>query len=186
MNKTQNRAKATDGGGGGAGAPACADIQLVLFDYMSRELGPARSEYVREHLRRCPECQAAAAEIQATLELVRRADPAQDGAPQRLSEKRRQHIRWAIAHPLMDWVHSHHVIVSILVALAVTALVFAIMRNRVTWEPELPPGIPVQIGRGDGSEDRPGADGGFGARGARPEPEESRAAEAGSGEGVRP
>lgn len=124
----------------------CEDIQAVLFDYMTRELGPARSELVREHLRKCENCQAAAAEIRATLELLHSASKTETGIPDHLSKERREHITWALTHPIMDWIERHHIIVSIIVAIVIIVTVFSILRRIEVWKTERPEGITVTIG----------------------------------------
>lgn len=97
----------------------CEDIQAVLFDYMSRELGGARSTLVREHLRKCDACQSSAQDIQATLDLLHSASKAETEAPEHLSDARRARIVRAFTHPVIDWIDRHHTLVSLLVALAV-------------------------------------------------------------------
>lgn len=123
----------------------CEDIQAVLFDYMIRELGPARSDLIRAHLRKCENCQAAAAEIKSTLDLLHSASEAETGIPEHLSEDRRERIIWALTHPIMNWIYRHHIIVSIFVAIAVIIAVFGILRRVQVWKTERPEGIPVRI-----------------------------------------
>ena len=71
----------------------CEDIRALLLDYMTRELGDARSRLVREHLRRCPHCQQEASEIGDTLELLRAASQSPLGFAPRLSHGRRKRVR---------------------------------------------------------------------------------------------
>lgn len=131
----------------------CDEIRSLLFDYMTRELGRGRSDLVREHLRRCQDCQAAAAEIQATLELLHQASDSEDGVPSRLSEERRERLIWAFTHPVMHWIERHHVMVSIAVALVVLGLVLGVLRRTPLWPVEdIPEGIPVTIGRPPGQQ----------------------------------
>jgi predicted anti-sigma-YlaC factor YlaD len=111
----------------------CHDIQGVLFDYMSRELGPARSALVREHLRKCEKCREAAAEIQETLDLLRRASQTETGIPRRLSEDRRRRMFWTFTHPVLDWIHAHHVLVSIAAALAALAALLVYLHGHRLW-----------------------------------------------------
>ena len=59
----------------------CGDIQALLYDYMNRELGGARSDLVREHLRHCPNCQKVAADIRRTTELLQAASRAESAIP---------------------------------------------------------------------------------------------------------
>lgn len=130
-------------------AERCADIQGVLFEYMTRELGAARSSLVREHLRRCPDCPRVAAEIQATLDALRAAAPAPDAPPPRLTADRREQLVWSITHPVRDWIHRHHVLVSIFVALIVLALVAGALCKVVVFRRDEPVGPPVTIGQGE-------------------------------------
>jgi len=91
----------------------CADIQLLLFDYMSRELGEGRAAIVREHLRKCKACQVLASDIQATMDLLHTASKTEPTQGERLTESRRNRIVWAFTHPLLSWMHKHILLVSI-------------------------------------------------------------------------
>ena len=124
----------------------CEEIQAVLFDYMTRELGTARSELVREHLRKCPDCRVAAAEIQATLDALRSVSEAEPEIPERLSDERRQRITRAVTHPFVDWMYRHHVAFSIIAAIAVSALAVAVLRKVQAYRTGTPPGVTVIIG----------------------------------------
>ena len=127
----------------------CEDIRAVLFDYMTRELGDARSELLREHLRRCTDCQREAAEIQETLDLLHADSERRAGASGVLSDERRRRLVRAYMHPLLDWIYEHHVQVSVGVALVVIALCFARLLKTRLWTVETPePGISVTIGEG--------------------------------------
>lgn len=134
--------------------PRCEEIQAVLVDYMTRELGPARSALVREHLRKCPFCQTAAADIQATFELLRQASGADD-SPEHLSDDRRARIHRAVMHPLMHWIERHHVLVSLAAALVLVTVLFVLLRHARLWVEEQPRGIPVRIGWGQLPDDEP-------------------------------
>jgi len=126
----------------------CDEIQAVLFDYMTRELGEARSDLVREHLRRCPACQKDAADIGATLEALQGASPHGE-IDEHLSHDRRKRLMRAYMHPLLDWVYSHHVLISIVVALIVLGVVLGMLVRKKVWSfgpPE--PGHTVTIGKG--------------------------------------
>lgn len=125
----------------------CKDIQEVLFAYMTRELGEARSELVREHLRKCPECQRAAGENQATLEELRKAAISDTGLPERLSEKRRARVLWAFMHPALDWIYVHHIMVSALTALLVLAAALVFLVKMRIWEEPPEAGPTVIIGK---------------------------------------
>ena len=131
---------------GGEAAPStpehrtpCTDIQDVLFDYMARELGPARSDLVRQHLRRCPDCQRAAAEIQGTLDLIRRTSAEEAPRfPEHLSEDRRRRMLRAVTHPVLDWAYRHHILVSALIAAAVIAALVLYLRTVHTGRTDIP------------------------------------------------
>ncbi len=114
-----------------SGSPlGCEDIQAVLFDYMTRELGPSRSELVGEHMHKCSACQKAAAEIQETLDALQLVSEQTEHIPERLSEKRRRRVLLAYMHPVLDWIYRRHVFVSICVALAVVTLLFITLLSR--------------------------------------------------------
>lgn len=154
MNAPNDTADASGSAGpagrGVAGHPrACTEIQDVLLDYMNRELGAARSELVRGHLRKCAECQAAAAAMQRTLAVLQRASRAErDRPPEALTEKRRRRMRWAAVHPVLNWVVRRHVLVSILAAaLALIAAAFALwLARQAPSEPEERT-LPITYGR---------------------------------------
>jgi predicted anti-sigma-YlaC factor YlaD len=125
----------------------CDEIRDLLFDYLCRELGQARSALVREHLRKCSDCQAAAAEIQATLDVLGKARSA-TGMPDHLSPRHRARIIRASMHPVLDWVE-RHVLVSIITALI--AIVCLAVIARVFRLPDAPSEdgriYPVTIGK---------------------------------------
>jgi predicted anti-sigma-YlaC factor YlaD len=109
--------------------PKCEDVQGLLFDYLGYELGDARSRLVREHLRHCEACRGAAAELQGTLELLRRVSEKEREVALRLSARRRARLRWAFAHPLLDWIFLRHAIISFIVTFFVLALVLFAARK---------------------------------------------------------
>ena len=115
----------------------CEDIQELLFDYMSRELGESRSALIREHLRKCPECQNVAAEIQTTLALLEGDSRETTNASARLSDERRKRLKWAVMHPILDWVYRQHMLVSLVVAIVVLAGTLVILAT-LKREPFLP------------------------------------------------
>lgn len=133
----------------------CDDIQGVLFDYMARELGAARSDLVRAHLRKCEACRAAAAEIQGTLSILQAVRDAEE--PMRLTQDRRKRLRRAIMHPVLDWILVHHVAVSLAVAVLALAAAAACLRLYV-WQPRPPESIPVLIRPGSPDEPPPPLD----------------------------
>ena len=133
----------------------CEDLHPLLFDYMTRELGEGRSDVIREHLRKCEKCQAEAAEIQATLELLGKAS--RDAGPSgRLTDARRARIVRAMLHPVLDWVYVHHILVSILVTLLALAAILWAVKDLKFWERiDFSSAIPVTIGKGKPPEPDP-------------------------------
>lgn len=128
---------------------SCEDIQGVLFDYVSHELGGSRSELVHEHLRHCRGCRAAAAELRQTFEMLQSADPAPHDVPERLSDDRRARLFLALMHPVLDFVYRHHVIISVIAALAGVALALVIGYHTKLWDWTYRPppgGVTVTIG----------------------------------------
>ena len=108
----------------------CAEIQTVLLDYMTRELGQSRSDLVRSHLRKCPECRKAAADMQSTIDLLQAADG--EGVPSTLSDEHRKRMFRALTHPILDWMTRHHVVTSLAIALVVLSLVLLVLW-RTRW-----------------------------------------------------
>ncbi|MDD4870011.1 MAG: zf-HC2 domain-containing protein [Kiritimatiellae bacterium] len=106
----------------------CEDIQPLLFDYMSRELGEGRAAIVREHLRKCKTCQVVAKDIQATLDLLHTASKAEPKQTERLTDKRRKKIVWAFTHPVMSWMAKHMFFISVIAAIITIISVAAFMR----------------------------------------------------------
>jgi len=125
----------------------CDEIQAVLLDYMTRELGGARAGLVREHLRKCESCRRTAADMQATLDLLRHAGGADAGVPDHLSDARRARLRLAFMHPILDWVYRHHIAVSIAVALAAVALLVGRACRMEVWE-AMQSGVTVTVDNG--------------------------------------
>jgi predicted anti-sigma-YlaC factor YlaD len=124
----------------------CEDIQSALFDYLTRELGPARSDLVREHLRKCEKCQAAAAEIRATMDWLKLVSTQEPPIPVRLSEARRARIARALTHPVLDWIYTHHIVVSVVAAiLAIVAGAILLYKTQLWDEPDEERGIDVRI-----------------------------------------
>lgn len=103
----------------------CSEIQPLLFEYMNRELGGGRSDLVREHLRKCASCQEEAAAIQSALDFLRSDSKRQGNVPNRLSAKHRARIARSVIHPVIDWISTHHILISMLVA-AVVFLAWAL------------------------------------------------------------
>lgn len=129
------------------GVMKCEDIRTALFDYLTRELGSGRADLVREHIRKCPDCQAEAAHIRKTFEFLHEASRLDRDFPERLSDERRARIVRAFMHPLLDWIYVHHVLVSIVATAAALALLFGVLRRVRAWRTEKPEqGVPVIIG----------------------------------------
>lgn len=125
----------------------CKDIQDLLFDYMSHELGGARCVLVREHLRRCDECTRHAAEIQSTLDLFNKASREKSDMPSRLTDERRKKLYWWYAHPFMRWIEGHHILFSIFTTLIVLAVLAIVMAKVKLWQARPPEDLyPVWIG----------------------------------------
>lgn len=138
----------------------CEEIQAVLFDYMTRELGSARSDLVHEHLRKCPECKKAAGEIEATLTLLGRTSAEATGISTSLSDKRRERMVRAIKHPLLDWVYVNHVIASVVVAVIVILVSSIALYKMRIWHERPAPGPTIIIGDPNGKPEQrePGAE----------------------------
>jgi predicted anti-sigma-YlaC factor YlaD len=105
----------------------CDEIQGLLFDYMTRELGQARSDLVREHLRKCEKCQTAARETGETLDLLQTAKKVEEGAPAKLSEDRRRRVMRSVMHPVMHWMETNHIIVSVIVAIVLILCILMVL-----------------------------------------------------------
>ena len=113
----------------------CEDVRKNLLAYMSRELGKAPSELVSRHLHKCKACQAEAAEIQTTLNLLKQdGSDTENALPAHLSAAHRQRLNWSMNHPVLDWFCARHVAVSLTVALltllAVLGLAYRAARVR--------------------------------------------------------
>jgi len=146
MNEGNDKKKA-----GKNGKMKCEDIQAVLFDYMTRELGPARSDLVREHMRKCDACRAAAAEIKATLDLLQKASKStEEIMPSRLTRRRRKRIIRAMMHPVWDWISINHFVVSIIIMGLVILAALLILKKLEPWRlGDAPPkSVTVTIGGG--------------------------------------
>jgi len=121
----------------------CEDIQELLLAYMSRELGDAQSLFIREHIRKCDDCRAEAAEIETTLALLRRGSE-EDSEGARLTDERRKRILRAVFHPVIDWIDVHHRLVSIVLAVLVLVVAFVAVRHVELFKYEPPEeGIPI-------------------------------------------
>jgi predicted anti-sigma-YlaC factor YlaD len=124
----------------------CDEIRELLFDYLCHELGEGRSTLVREHLRKCPDCQAAATEMQNTLDVLGKASKSGD-VPDRLSPERRARIMRASMHPALDWIENHVAISAILaILIAAILIMLAFMFRLPALPPEDGPSYDVTIG----------------------------------------
>lgn len=129
------------------GRLGCEDIGNYLMDYLTHDLGPARSDLIREHLRKCPDCRAEARELKETIDLLRSASPAKT-TPEHMSAKTRDRMMRAVTHPLLDWAFRHHIIISLLFAVLVLLMTLFALRNvRILDEPNWDKLIPVFIGQ---------------------------------------
>jgi len=126
----------------------CDEMRGLLTDYMTRELGDARSDLVRQHLLHCPACRDEAAAIQTTLDLMQ-AGSTTGATPAHLSPDRRRHVIWSVEHPLMGWVVRHHGRVSVLIAVIIMVLVlWGLQCYRVVERRPVEPAVSVRIGWG--------------------------------------
>jgi len=114
----------------------CAEIRDLLFDYMARELGKARSDLVRTHLLKCDRCKAAVADIQSAVTLLKQGTEGEPRMPETLTPDRRAKVLWAFAHPVLDWVFRHHVLVSIIAMLAALVIIGFVVRGVRVWRVE--------------------------------------------------
>ena len=97
----------------------CKDIQAVLFDYMSHELGDKQSWLVHEHLLHCEDCRREAASIKETLDLLR--SDTSVVIPEHLPNTIRR-LERAILHPVLDWIYEHRRLVAWIMALGIISL----------------------------------------------------------------
>jgi predicted anti-sigma-YlaC factor YlaD len=127
----------------------CEEIQAQLMTYLTREMGEGRLDLIREHLKKCPDCQAEAAQVRETLGFLHDASATEGAMPTRLSAERRALIVRAYLHPVLDAVYRHHIVVSIVVTILALILVGSVLRKVKAWHTEkLDPGIPITIGGG--------------------------------------
>lgn len=110
----------------------CEEIQELLFEYMSRELGTARSDVVREHLRKCENCRNALSEMEFTVEFLRETSKI-TAPPRRLSDKHHARLIRAMTHPVLDWIYVHHIIVSLIIALLAIGILWGVLRKTELW-----------------------------------------------------
>lgn len=108
---------------GGGMSLKCDDIRELLTDYLTHELGDSRSALVREHLRKCEHCKAAAHEMAETFDLLRANKGA--SAPDRLSDAQRARVARALKHPIICWIEVNHSLVSAVIAVFLIMLLLA-------------------------------------------------------------
>lgn len=122
----------------------CEDIQVLLFAYMSRELGDVQSRVVREHVRTCETCRQEAAAIEETLSMLRAGAGESGGEALRLSDERRERLWRAVFHPVLDWVDRHHRLVAGTIALLTLLLTVFLLRHAAIWKrQQIEEGIPI-------------------------------------------
>lgn len=120
----------------------CRDVQSLLYDYMGHELGPARSEFVREHVRRCETCRAELVSIQKAFDILNVARKAP--VPAHLSVSHRRRMARAVMHPVLDWICRHNVLVATVAMLLTILLAVILMRWAMDVEkPDDSDAVPV-------------------------------------------
>jgi hypothetical protein len=126
----------------------CEDIQPLLTDYMSRELGPYKSDVVREHLRKCESCKAAVQELDIAMSALKTLPKSEDDKiPKRLSARSRRRITWTYKHPFLAWLDSNQVyIISIMLILLMVGMVAFFLDARADEEPDFSQAIEVNLG----------------------------------------
>jgi len=134
-NDTAHESLPLDGEDSDKGLLRCDDIQMLLFAYMTRELGDVQSRVVREHLRICDACRLEAAAIEQTLETLR-AGAGAAGEDMRLSDERRERLWRAVFHPVLDWMDRHHRLVAGIIALFTLLLTLYLLRHAAIWKRE--------------------------------------------------
>lgn len=122
----------------------CEDIQVLLFAYMTRELGDVQSRVVREHVRTCDVCRQEAAAIEETLAMLRAGADESGEEALRLSDERRARLWRAVFHPVLDWIDRHHRLVAAVVALVTLLLTIFLLRHAAIWkQQQIEEGIPI-------------------------------------------
>ncbi|MDA0321164.1 MAG: zf-HC2 domain-containing protein [Verrucomicrobia bacterium] len=127
----------------------CSDIQNRLTDYISKETTGAVSDTIRIHLESCPNCRTVAKDLNETLDILKLDSEGRLGDAAQLTEERREEIVRAYTHPVIHWVETHHILVSIIVALTLILLAAAAMiviNSSRDEAPEPVDGVEVWIG----------------------------------------
>jgi predicted anti-sigma-YlaC factor YlaD len=105
----------------------CSDIQNRLTDYISKETTGAVSDTIRIHLESCPNCRTVAKDLNETLDILKLDSEGRLSDVPQLTEERREEIVRAYTHPLIHWVETHHMLVSIIAALTLILLAAAMI-----------------------------------------------------------
>jgi predicted anti-sigma-YlaC factor YlaD len=127
----------------------CEEIQNLLTDYMSHELGEARSNLVREHLRICKQCRTKASEIQKAISILQKAAQIQTDIPKKLSDRHRERIVNAALHPLREWFYVHYIsiVIFVIILLIGMAIIFTkVIQQKSREIPVDESAIPIRIG----------------------------------------
>lgn len=114
----------------------CAKIRALLLEYLTRELGPEQTIFVREHLRYCAACREEEERIARTLAALRKIPAAEP--PPALRPTLRKRLERALLHPAIDWICEHHRLVAWLAAFTVFVAVMAI-----AWHFRLRPDVVI-------------------------------------------
>lgn len=101
----------------------CEEVQPLLVSYMSHELGQSRSDFVREHLRKCSNCQKVINDMQSTMDLLSSAAKMPSHIPDRLTPERRLKINWYFKHPFLLWIERN----ILLISMVIVSLLFILM-----------------------------------------------------------
>ena len=103
----------------------CSDIQDRLTDYISKETGSAVSDTIRIHLESCPDCRTVAKDLNDTMDILKLDSEGRLNEPGQLTEERREEIVRAYRYPMIHWVETHHMLVSLIVTLTLIVLAAA-------------------------------------------------------------
>lgn len=114
---------------------ACEQIQELLFDYLTHDLGKSRAEMVHTHLMHCETCRTEATELHNTVKLLQQTPTP---SPTTLARKRRRALMRAAFHPILHWMTKHHLLIAIIAgALAIIGFFIWEYCNRMNID--LPP-----------------------------------------------
>lgn len=112
-------------------AVKCEVVQPLLVSYMSHELGESRSDLVREHLRKCCNCQKIVNDMQSTMDVLNSAAKLPSPIPDRLTPERRLKINWYFKHPFMLWIERNILLIStVFMFLLLILMTFLMMHKR--------------------------------------------------------